>query len=239
MIRLFTLAYDARSSARQQELTECLHRNLANAHLDQVILWWDSGAAPAAPPGLEAKLVVLKRNHVPTFTELFAVANEVCANDDIAIIANSDVWFDETAAQIEQIRPGQCFALLRWEADGRLHSTPEGQPHPDSQDAWIFRAPIPAVAADFKLGLQRNDNALAYRIWKMGLDLRNPAKTIRVHHLHASAVRTFAATKNFVPPPWLHIEATELHERGQTRLLPKTFSPKWQLRRLRAWLKQG
>lgn len=239
MIRLITLSYDAKNAARQAELQECLQRNLANPHLGQVLLWKESGKTPAAPTGLGSKLALLEKNHAPTFDELFALANAVCDRDDVALIANSDVWFDDTAALIESIRPNQFFALLRWEEDGKLFSTPNGQPRPDSQDAWIFRAPIRPVGAPFGLGLPRNDNALAYRLWKLGFDLRNPAKTIRIHHLHASAVRSYGSTKFCIPPPWLHLEATEIHERGQTKILRKTFSPKWQFRRLRAGIRQA
>jgi hypothetical protein len=83
--------------------------------------------------------------------------------------------------------------------------------------------------------MPRCDNALAYRLAQRGFELRNPAKSIRIHHHHASAVRTFAAANKFAPPPWLHLEATDLHERGRTRVLRKWFSPKWQYYRLRLW----
>lgn len=238
VIRLITISYDAQSDARQAELQECLHRNLANPHLGQVLVWKQSGKTPIAQPGLESKLALLERNHSPTFDELFALANAVCDRDDVAVIANSDVWFDDTAALIESIRPEQCFALLRWEEDGKMYSAHDGGPRPDSQDAWIFRTPIRPVGAPFGLGQPRNDNALAYRLSKLGFDLRNPAKSIRIHHRHASAVRSYASTKFRIPPPWLHLEATEIHERGATKLTRKTFSLKWQLHRLRAGLRQ-
>jgi hypothetical protein len=54
----------------------------------------------------------------------------------------------------------------------------------------------------------------------------------RWHHFHASNVRPFAARKYRIPPPWLHLEATAIHERGQTRLIRRTFNLKWQFRRL-------
>ena len=235
MIRLITISYDAQSTARQAELQECLHRNLANPHLGQVLVWKQSGKTPIAQPGLESKLALLERNHSPTFDELFALANAVCDRDDVAVIANSDVWFDDTAALIESIRPEQCFALLRWEEDGKMYSTADGEPRPDSQDAWIFRTPMRPVGAPFGLGLPRNDNALAYQLSKLGYDLRNPAKTIRIHHRHASAMRPYAAAKFFIPPPWLHIDPTTIHERGRVKIFRKTFHPKWQFLKLLAW----
>jgi hypothetical protein len=105
-------------------------------------------------------------------------------------------------------------------------------PRPDSQDAWIFRPPIRRLGVNYGLGVPRNDNALAYRIWQEGFDLRNPAKTIRIHHLHDSGVRPLLAKKEFIPPPWLHVAAAEIHERGQIHILRKRFNLKWQFRRL-------
>jgi len=234
MIRLFTAWYDAQNPVRQRELRECLRRNLDNPHIGQVWLWKDSGVTP----GGVSKLSVREENHPPTFTELFALANTVCVPGDVVMIANSDVWFDNTAALVEQIGPHQCYALLRWESNGKLFSSLDGKPRPDSQDAWIFRAPIRSIKADFGLGRPRNDNALAYRLSRGGYDLHNPAKTIRIHHFHASNVRPFASKKYRIPPPWLHLEATEIHERGQTWLIRKTFNLKWQFRRLRQRLER-
>jgi len=228
MIRLFTVWYDAQNPARQGELQECLRRNLGNPHLGQVWLWTCSGVAP----GPDSKLLIHEENSPPTFMKLFERANTFCAPGDVVIIANSDIWFDDTAALVEQIGPNQCYALLRWECNGRLFSSSDGKPRPDSQDAWIFRAPIRPIGADFGLGRPRNDNALAYLLCRCGYDLRNPAKTIHIHHHHASGVRPFGFKKFRVPPPWLHLEATTIHERGQTRLVRKTFNLKWQFRRL-------
>jgi hypothetical protein len=228
MIRLVTIWYDARSPARQGELQECLRRNLDHPHIGQVVLWKYSGAAP----GLESKLMIREEDRQPSFEDLFTLANTVCAPGDVAMIANSDVWFDESVALVQNIEPNQCYALLRLESDGRFFSTQEGKPRRDAQDAWIFRAPIRPVGADFGLGRSGSDNALAYLLCRGGYDLRNPAKTIHIHHLHASGVRPFTAKKHRIPPPWLHVEPTELHERGQTWPLRKTFSLKWHLRRL-------
>lgn len=234
MIRLFSVWYDAQNPIRQGELQECLRRNLDNPCLGQVLVWEYSGEAP----GAESKLLIRKENHPPTFTELFRLANAVSAPGDVAIIANSDVWFDGTAALAEKIEPHQCYALLRWESNGKLFATRAGIPRRDSQDAWIFRTPIRPIETGFGLGRPRNDNALAYRICRCGYDLRNPAKTIQIHHLHASGIRPLAGKKYRIPPPWMHVEATELHERGQTWLIRKPFNLKWPFRHLRQRLQR-
>jgi GT2 family glycosyltransferase len=226
MIRLCTVWYDAQNPARQRELQDCLRRNLDNPHIGQVCLWQDSGARP----GPELKLSVREENHPPTFTELFALANAACVPGDVAIIANSDIWFDDTAGLVEKIGPNQCYALLRRESDGRLFCSPDGKPRPDSQDAWVFRAPLRPVVADFNPGRPRCDNALAHRLWKEGYELNNPAHTIHIHHAHASAVRLFNSKQHRVPRPWLYLEATNLEGRGRLTLVRGKFRASEQVR---------
>lgn len=233
MIRLFTVWYEAGNAARQAELLECLQRNLSNPFLGQLLLWKHLATAPSPKP--DAKLIERTESRPPTFDDFFDWANAVCTPGDVAVIANTDVWFDDSAALAEKIAANQFFALVRWESDGQIFSSPDGKPRPDSQDAWIFRTPIRPPKVGFGLGVPRNDNALAYLLWRHGFDLRNPGKSIHIHHLHSSGVRpAIAKTKKyFIPPPWLHMDATEIHERGQIYLLRKTWNLKWQFRRLR------
>jgi len=221
MIRLFTCWYDAGNPLRQAELEECLRRNLANPHIRQVVLWKDSGSVPVR----ESKLWVREEKRQPTFDNLFALASAVCARNDIAVIANSDIRFDDTVALAGNLGSNECYALLRWEENHKLFSSEDG-PRDDSQDAWFFRAPIPLVGADFSPGRPRCDNGLAYRLWRLGFDLRNPAKSIHIHHLHASSVRNYDSKKYRVPRPWLHLEPTALDVRGRMTLLHKKFSSK-------------
>ncbi|MFO1475368.1 MAG: hypothetical protein U1F98_01795 [Verrucomicrobiota bacterium] len=216
MIRLFTIGYDSGSVQRQEELSECLRRNLDNRFLGQVVLWQYNGVAPSPHP----KLSVFSRDRQPTFEDLFALANSLCAEGDVAIVANSDIWFDETAVLTERILPMQCFALLRTEETGQLSATREGKLRKDSQDAWVFRAPIRPAGAHFHLGRSGCDNALAYLLTRRGYEVRNPAKSIRIHHRHASRVRPFTARKYRVPPPWMHVEPTDIDHAGERTLVP-------------------
>ena len=214
MIHLFTCWYDAGNPVRQTELEECLRRNLANQHIKQVVLWKDSGSVPVR----ESKLLVCEKTRQPTFDDLFALANTICAGNDIAVIANTDIWFDDTVALAGNIGSNDCYALLRREEDCKLLSW-EGVPREDSQDAWIFRAPISLVNADFSPGRPSCDNALAYRFWKHGYDCSNPARSIHIHHLHASGLRNYNSENHRVPRPWLHLAPTVLGVRGRMNLI--------------------
>ena len=54
----------------------------------------------------------------------------------------------------------------------------------DSQDAWIFRAPVPPLATfDTELGRAKCDNRVAFVLGAAGYDVANPAFALRPRHV--------------------------------------------------------
>ncbi len=227
MIRLFTAWYQSGHSARQAELDECLQRNLANPHLGQICLWLYGGNPLPSNP----KILVRRETLQADFDDYFAWANAICQPGDIAIIANTDIWYDDTIRLVETITSEQAFALLRLERDGRPVLNHDGQPRWDSQDAWVFRTPIRHVGADYGLGTVHTDSALAYRLWRAGYDLRNPATDIHIHHVHDSQVRRPQYNTVRIAPPWLNIEPGTLAYKPRFKFIRKTFNLNWVVRR--------
>lgn len=223
MIRLFTTWYQSGHAARQAELEECLQRNLANPHISQICLWQYSGKV--LPP--HPKLLVRPEKTQADFDDYFAWANAISRPGEVAVVANTDIWFDDTIRLAETMAANQAFALLRWESDGQPLKDDKGALRWDSQDAWVFRTPIRVIGAPHGLGTLRTENALAYRLWQAGLDLRNPAQSIHIHHRHASQVRRPQFSSVRIPPPWLLIEPLEIHGQPRYKILRKTFNPKW------------
>src|SRR4051812_23896984 len=101
MIHLFVQRYEDPNPQRNAELTECWERNTANP-----------------------LLLVTAISFRPTFTELFHLAGEGVPEDDISIIANSDIYFDETIAITQRLQPKECWALSRWDRmpNGKLQA---------------------------------------------------------------------------------------------------------------------
>ena len=85
----------------------------------------------------------------PTFSEIF----KMCS-DDINIVANADIYFDETINFVNGLQDNEVMCLTRWE-NGKLFN------RRDSQDAWIFKG-RPDVKADFTMGTAGCDNVLAH-----------------------------------------------------------------------------
>lgn len=138
-----------------------------------------------------------------SFTALFAL----CRGDAINIIANSDIAFDETAALFRKIPVHEAWCLARWERG------PDGEwalnARRDSQDVWVLHGtPRVAIDAPFLMGQPGVDNRIVHLLREAGYKVRNPARSIRCLHYHASSARHYrqGGTKiNVVPPPYGYV----------------------------------
>jgi hypothetical protein len=195
LIRLFTTAYPEAASARRAELLECLRRNVACAAISEICILVE-GDVDFLPDSPKTRTRTVGAR--PTYNDFFSWIAEAAAVDDLSIIANSDIWFDESITVANRVvGSGDCFALARW-SDGRLFD------RNDSQDAWIFRGRINGVRGDFPIGVPRCDNRLLYELQEAGYRVTNPAFSIRAHHLHAGHRPAYSAenTGDFVAPPY-------------------------------------
>lgn len=191
MIRLLTQYYEDKNPDRKRELDEVFLRNESSEWFDHVSI-----------------SDVIR----PTFNDLFAAANVACEDGEIAIISNSDIFFDETIKLAENIKEGECYALSRWDVMENGRARPFHRA--DSQDVWIFRTPIKEIPeATFGLGVAGTDNAIAHLLEQAGYKVTNPCKSIHAFHLHLSGVRNYIEKGKVIdriPPPYKLVIPCEL-----------------------------
>ncbi|MGD1276002.1 MAG: tetratricopeptide repeat protein [Tepidisphaeraceae bacterium] len=178
MVHLVINTYRDARPQRNAELEDALLRNKRCPHIRVVHEIPD-------PPRL-------------TIRQLLAEAVRRVQPDDVVIIANTDIYFDDTARWLEVIAPQECFALSRYEGHQSEQVSPE--PH-RSQDAWVFRGLPPDVAADFTLGAHGCDNRLNRLLLDAGYAVYNPSLSIKAHHLHISGLRP-SPPENKIPGPY-------------------------------------
>jgi hypothetical protein len=198
---LFVNHWTHANAARRAEIDECLQRNLKNPHIDRVVL-----AAQSAP---EHRRQVSSGKVVwvdlpadvdrPAYGHFFQLVNHFTTTPyDLNIIANSDVFFDETLALLKPLDlEGVCVALSRWEMDGGRVTEPAGD---NSQDCWIFKGRVrPLGRVDWQLGKYSCDWRIAWELVHGDYHIINPTRDVKHYHLHASGVRN-----NFpaVPGPY-------------------------------------
>jgi hypothetical protein len=189
VIRLLQNFYFDSNLERQKEIEECFTRNCSLKKLDLFIPIYSSQRL--------------------TFEDFFSRINLISSDDDINIIANSDIYFDSTIELAKKIKSNECFALSRWDiqSDGSAQHFNRS----DSQDVWIFRGQIKNVSANFFLGYRGCDNRLAFEISRAGYKVSNPSLSIKTYHLHLTGIRNYNLSNEFlVSDPYLQLPPSNL-----------------------------
>ena len=201
MVQLVVARYHEQNKERKIELETCFSLNLKNEIFTRIILLCEKGIDYPQTD----RLAVIKLNKRPSFNDYFQIANSYEA--EFTVIANSDIFFDNTLNLIKNMYANQCYALSRWDvlANGatKHHDTP------DSQDCWIFKRRIRNIRGGFYPGIAGCDNRLAYEIHSVGYDITNPSQTIRAYHLHKTNIRHYNPN-NRVPKPYRLLHSCKL-----------------------------
>ena len=203
---LFTSFYQDRNPVRQKELELCITMNIREKQIDKIYVFLEGSKSDF--PILDNDKIVIIESHRPTYRMFFDKANQLCSDEDFAIISNTDIFFDSTLNYLDRINMNnKCIALSRY----HYHSNGEMVLHNEkfSQDVWIFKGKIKPIAyCDFTLGVRGCDNRIAHEISIAGYIMQNPAKTIRTIHYHLSESRNYDLRT--IPKPSLPVELTEL-----------------------------
>ena len=187
MIRLITQYYVDKNPVRQAEIDLCLRANLEHPGIGQCVILGEW--VPPHPKLHHAPLLSRDR---PTLHQLMQLAAALSEPDDVNIVANSDIRFDETLRHVNKIATDEFYALGRWDVTA---GGPVLFDVPYAQDAWVFRGPPRQFHCDFPMGYPGCDNRLAWEAQQAGYRVLNPARTIRAIHVHGSQVRNYPANQ--------------------------------------------
>jgi len=189
VIRLFTVYYKETEVIRLQELELCRTLNMERFGSGYTLHHESEG-------------------HRTTYQELFDKINDTTKEGDINIIANSDIYFDDTISMIESIGEGECYALTRYNVQRKnvFEDTP------GSQDVWIFRGKIKDGCFDVPMGVPGCDNRIAYELNSAGYKLYNPSLAIKCYHLHNSP-KSYTNNTKRVERPYMLIPIISMPKR--------------------------
>jgi hypothetical protein len=195
MINLFINPYIHNNSERQKELDFCMKQNRENRFIDRIYEIYGR----------------------PSYRDYFKKINEVTTEDDINIIANADIFFDETIIFAENMRHNNCYLLSRWDIKSIKPFEAHVYNQPGSQDVWMFRGKVRDIKyCDFPLGKMGCDNRIARELHVAGYALVNCAYTIRSYHYHLTEIRTYDQSirnaQTVVPPPYQYVSLSALKE---------------------------
>ncbi|MBI1371003.1 MAG: hypothetical protein GC162_20405 [Planctomycetes bacterium] len=197
MLTLYTNYFTHASAARRADLDFCFSRNLENPWIDRLVVISQATPEEIAKFSTNPKVVVVNLDcgknpyRRPTFRNYFDLVNQFTTSpNDLNIVANSDIYFDDSLAMIQGLDLNNvCLALTRWEhRDNGEHVL---EIHEDwSQDAWIFQGRVrPMGHLDFPMGIWGCDNRLAWQLYRDDYLAANPCFDVKAIHMHASGVR--------------------------------------------------
>lgn len=191
-----------KNSNRQHELDFCLLQNLEHELINNIIIFNESDREFT-----HSKIREIKVSDRPTYQDFFNATSDY--QNDINIIANSDIYFDESLINAMILDGNTCYAITRHEIrKGKV--VPFNKAHsvrPDySQDVWMFRGKVDMINCDevmaisqkdektmkmirFTIGVPGCDNVIAAKL-KSRYNVKNPCDYIRCIHKHADESRS-------------------------------------------------
>jgi len=240
-INLYTTFYNEKNEVRKNELLSCIQNNLNNPSIASVTVLNEGASVAYLHQSKLKNIPIFKR---PTYKDFIDFIKKNSNQDDIHIIANTDIFFDKHIAVLEHVLDqNTCFALSRW--DTTKSNKPLLYNHNDSQDVWIFKGPIQKeLKVDFPLGVPRCDNRFLHELQEAGYEVLNPAFSIKAYHLHRrlrDSVYTEADNTYKIQPPYRYLYPHNIYGLWKTLLLNGTQSHKlgsyrYDIKKIKRWL---
>ena len=201
--------FQSKNHIRNGEYLYCLHENIGIDQIDNIYIFVEEGSDLNFDSPKIKKIVSKER---PTYQDLFEYCNEHM-KDEICIVANADIIFDDTLEYFYDLdMDNQFYALTRWEVSTSDGKNWEIEPYNNaaSQDVWVFKTPV--LASDnmnYTMGKPGCDNKITYHMRELGYVCRNPGRKIITTHFHVSNFRTYNWESDRVPGPYLLIAPTD------------------------------
>jgi len=205
---LVSTYYKSDNSERQKELNKCLIKNTENKYIKKIYLLNDAlydlsfidkeVYINKQIPKDKVKQIIISndKNYKLKYDDCIKFINENL-NDQICILSNSDIYFDNSLSKINnKIINNNLLALLRYDETiegNRKIFKRNNYPRDDSQDCWIFRCPLNVNIdkLNFSFGTLGCDSIFANIIYESGIKLSNPCYDIITTHVHNTEYRTY------------------------------------------------
>lgn len=179
-LNLFINYFKCNKPERQKEYNFCLKHNKNSGYFNEIITF-------------DGRM---------TYSDFFEHTAKY--PDDINVLSNLDIYFNETILLVKEIGADDAYALTRWEIEGRsivpFEMKHSGVKAMHSQDVWIIKGKARPVNGNFHLGQRGCDNRIAYELSRH-YKVYNYSNKIQCIHKHKNEERNYTI-KEPVPPPY-------------------------------------
>lgn len=194
---LITQYYEPNNNERIVELKECLITNNNNKFINEIHLFIEKDYNFDFIKNNKIKFI--KTDKQLSFKKVFDYSN-IFDNNHIMILANSDIYFDESLKNIHDIDFNKKFyALNKYNLD--KNNNLKLDIRPNSQDTWIWKPPINIIQNENNtndyfneydgiiLGIGSCDNRILKIVEDSGYNIRNIFRIIKTIHNHKNDYR--------------------------------------------------
>jgi len=198
---LITTYYRTLNENRNNEIDKCLKKNFENNNIVKIYLLnnkiYDFDFIENYKSKIIQIVISIDINYKLKYNDAILFINKYLT-DEICILSNSDIYFNETLFLINNENIiNKFFALLRYDEDenGNLFIFKRYDiPRDDSQDCWIFKSPlnVDLDKLNFSFGTLGCDSVFAYIVHESGIKVLNPALDIISVHVHNTDFRTYS-----------------------------------------------
>jgi len=224
---LISTYYIPNNNERMKEINLCLQKNVDNEFIKKIILLNNQiyNIDFINDPFKKINQIKISdsEEYKLKYSDAIKYININC-NDEICILVNSDIYFNETLSKINRFNiSNKMFSLLRY--DLKNNNNIEifknwGIPRNDSQDSWIFVSPlnVDTNLIDFEFGTLGCDNIFANIIHNTGLIVTNPCLDIISTHVHKSEYRTYSEESR-IHGKYMLIDVSNINENSKIHFM--------------------
>lgn len=226
-MNLITTYYKTLNQLRNDEIDSCLNINCQNNNIDEIYLLnnilYDLSFINDPLKKITQYIISNEEDYKLKYSDAIKFINEKMKGK-ICILSNSDIYFDDTLSKINNtIIKNNFFALLRYDEDLEKNKNIFKRfdvPRDDSQDCWIFLAPlnISLNKINFSLGTLGCDSIFAYYIYETGINLSNPSLDIVATHRHITNFRTYTSD-DIIHGKYCLIKPCHIGEKSEIKFL--------------------
>ena len=224
---LITTYYRTLNENRNNEIDKCLKKNFENNNIKKIYLLNNKIYDIDFIENYQSKIIQIiistDINYKLKYNDAVLFINKYLTNE-ICILSNSDIYFNETLSLINNENIiNNFFALLRYDEDenGNLFIFKRYDiPRDDSQDCWIFKSPLDVDLdrLNFSLGTLGCDSVFAYIVHDSGLKVSNPSLDIISIHVHNTDFRTYSYV-NRIHGKYCMIPVCKINENIEIRII--------------------
>ena len=157
-----------KNNKKLPNIIECLNSNLRNVQIHKIYIFTDNSSIINLSNN---KLNIIEVSKRVTFKDYFDYINSNVNSDDICIISNNDIEFDNSLIYINDKNiNGKFLAINKW-SKGEVTQG-------NSQDTWVFKSPINIKNCDFLPFNLGGDNSITYLANEADYIVTNPCGSV-------------------------------------------------------------